>query len=180
MHAFRCNVADPDVGGMSRWEELKQTLSICIEAHSAVGCACDVYFINRGTFCTAMLRCQNTAMPKESHHYSCKSNELGFMALHSLSSAHRRVPQHHGVRPAQGRFCGAATWRDKPCTRAAADRAGSGSACLLGALGLGASPSRSSCCCCLFPAPHSDAGRTAVRAAAPLSILPHLSKLPIP
>ena len=140
MHAFRCNVADPDVGGMSRWEELKQTLSICIEAHSAVGCACDVYFINRGTFCTAMLRCQNTAMPKESHHYSCKSNELGFMALHSLSSAHRRVPQHHGVRPAQGRFCGAATWRDKPCARAAADRAGAGRACLPRGFGAGGFP----------------------------------------
>ena len=50
MHACRCNVADPDVGGMSRWEELKQTLSICLEAHAAVGCACDVYFINRGIY----------------------------------------------------------------------------------------------------------------------------------
>ena len=40
-----CNIADPDVGGMTRWEELKQTISICIDAHSAVGIACDVYFI---------------------------------------------------------------------------------------------------------------------------------------
>ncbi len=44
-------LADPDVNEcMTRWDELKMTVSIVIEAHAAVGAACDVYFINRGFF----------------------------------------------------------------------------------------------------------------------------------
>ena len=42
--------ADPDVSNTSRWEELKQSTKIVIEAHAVVGSPCDLYFINRGCY----------------------------------------------------------------------------------------------------------------------------------
>ena len=43
------DLADPDTGSSTtRWEELKKSVSIIIEAHAAVGMTCDIYFINRG------------------------------------------------------------------------------------------------------------------------------------
>lgn len=42
-------LADPDVGhSLTRWDELKKSLEIIIEAHSVFNISCDVYFINRG------------------------------------------------------------------------------------------------------------------------------------
>lgn len=42
-------LADPDVGNsLTRWDELKKSLEIIIEAHRVFNIACDVYFINRG------------------------------------------------------------------------------------------------------------------------------------
>jgi hypothetical protein len=42
------NRADPDTGNpMTRWDELKQAVSIAIDAHATAGCSCDIYFINR-------------------------------------------------------------------------------------------------------------------------------------
>ena len=40
--------ADPDTNSpMTRWEELRQAVSIAIDAHATAGCSCDIYFINR-------------------------------------------------------------------------------------------------------------------------------------
>lgn len=45
------DLADPDISSQStRWDELKKSIAIIIEAHSVVGTSCDIYFINRG-FC---------------------------------------------------------------------------------------------------------------------------------
>lgn len=42
-------LADPDVGGtVTRWEELKKTVRIVIDAHEALNVPLDIYFINRG------------------------------------------------------------------------------------------------------------------------------------
>lgn len=42
--------ADPDIGyaGMSRWQELQQSVAILLEAHQICGIPCDIYFLNRG------------------------------------------------------------------------------------------------------------------------------------
>jgi hypothetical protein len=42
--------ADPDLGinSPTRWQELKQSLQIIIDAHAVYHAPCDVYFINRG------------------------------------------------------------------------------------------------------------------------------------
>ena len=41
-------LADPDVGSsVTRWEEMKKTVQIIIEAHAVVQTVCDIYFINR-------------------------------------------------------------------------------------------------------------------------------------
>eukprot|EP01034_Spumella_vulgaris_P034071 gene34071-42015_t len=44
------DLADPDISSATtRWDELKKTINIVIEAHSVVGTSCDIYFINRGS-----------------------------------------------------------------------------------------------------------------------------------
>lgn len=44
------DLADPDVNSQTtRWEELKKSTSIIIEAHAVAGTAVDIYFINRGS-----------------------------------------------------------------------------------------------------------------------------------
>ena len=43
--------ADPDVyPSLSRWEELKKTLKIVVEAHELLGISMDFYFLNRGAY----------------------------------------------------------------------------------------------------------------------------------
>jgi hypothetical protein len=45
------DLADPDVSSqLTRWDELKTTVKIIIEAHSILGIAMDIYFINRGVY----------------------------------------------------------------------------------------------------------------------------------
>lgn len=44
------DLADPDISSQfTRWDELKKSVSIIIEAHAVVGTTCDIYFINRGS-----------------------------------------------------------------------------------------------------------------------------------
>ena len=42
--------ADPDAGyaGLTRWQELRQSVAILLEAHEICGIPCDIYFLNRG------------------------------------------------------------------------------------------------------------------------------------
>ena len=43
--------ADPDVNyTFSRWEELKRTVQIIVEAHELIGVPMDIYFLNRGIY----------------------------------------------------------------------------------------------------------------------------------
>jgi len=43
------DIAEPDTdSSVTRWQELKQTLQIIVEAHAVFDLSCDIYFINRG------------------------------------------------------------------------------------------------------------------------------------